>query len=149
MPATSPINFFNENIEFTLRNKNSIRSWLLLCVEAESEKLDEINFIFCSDKYLRKINKQYLNHDYFTDIITFPLSDKGAKQISGDIFISIERVRENAKTYRVNTNEELHRVMAHGLLHLCGYGDKSEKEVKIMRRMENKWLEMWKKKMGK
>lgn len=133
----SVINFFNEGISYTLRNKTLLRSWLVKCAFAEKRKIDTLNYIFCSDNYLKKINKQYLNHDYFTDIITFSTSDPGDKTISGDIYISIDRVKENAATYGVRINEELHRVMAHGLLHLCGYGDKSEKEKKLMRKKEN------------
>lgn len=140
MPFGSTINFFTESTNFNLRNKTIIRSWLVKCSKQEKKSFGELNYIFCSDNYLRKINKQYLNHDYFTDIITFPTSAPNENLISGDIFISIDRVRENAKTYRVKVDEELHRVMAHGLLHLCGYGDKSEKEIKLMRKKENECL---------
>lgn len=107
------------------------------CAAAEKKSVGELNYIFCSDKYLRKINKQYLTHDYFTDIITFPSTTAGEKYIGGDIFISIDRVRDNAKTFNVTVNEELYRVMAHGLLHLCGYNDKTEKERKVMRKKES------------
>lgn len=139
--STEPfINFFTESIKFTIRDKTKIRNWLLKCTSTKKKKIGELNYIFCSDNYLRKINKQYLNHDYFTDIITFPASSKTENLVSGDIFISIDRVKENAKTYSVTQIDELHRVMAHGLLHLCGYRDKSEKEVKKIRKMENEWL---------
>ncbi len=119
------INFFSENIPFTLSKKTLIRSWLLKCAKSEKQTISELNYIFCSDNYLKKINKQFLNHNYFTDVITFPTSTPNDKTISGDIFISIDRVRDNAKTYGVKINDELHRVMVHGLLHLCGYGDKT------------------------
>jgi probable rRNA maturation factor len=139
-PNSTSINFFAESTPFVLRDKTKIRSWLIKNTKKEKRSIGEVNYIFCSDNYLRKINKQYLNHDYFTDIITFPTSEKKSNSISGDIFISIDRVRENAKSYGVRTNEELLRVMAHGLLHLCGYGDKTADEIKQMRAMENKWL---------
>ena len=135
------INFFSENIPFTLTNKTLIRSWLLKCAKSEKQTISELNYIFCSDNYLKKINKQFLNHNYFTDIITFPTSPAGEKNISGDIFISIDRVRENAKTYGVRINEELNRVMVHGLLHLCGYKDKTSAEENKMREKENFYLE--------
>ncbi len=134
------IHFFSENIPFTLSNKTLIRSWLLKCAASEKQTISELNYIFCSDKYLRKINKKFLNHDYYTDIITFPTSMPGDKNISGDIFISIDRVRDNAKSYGVRVNEELHRVMVHGLLHLCGYGDKTSSQEKIMKAKENFYL---------
>lgn len=132
--------FFTESIIFTLKNKNHLRSWLLKCALSEKKKIHSLNYIFCSDSYLRKLNKQFLDHDYFTDIITFPTSIPGEKSISGDIFISIDRVRDNAKTFGVRINEELHRVMVHGLLHLCGYGDKTESEKKLMRKKEDFYL---------
>lgn len=138
------INFFSENIPFTLSNKTLVRSWLLKCAKSEKQTISELNYIFCSDNYLKKINKQFLNHNYFTDVITFPTSAPNAKTISGDIFISIDRVRDNSKTYGVRVNDELHRVMVHGLLHLCGYGDKTAAEEKVMREKEGFYLERMK-----
>lgn len=132
--------FFNESVKFTLRNKTEVRLWLEKCAKSEKVQTGDLNYIFCSDKHLRKINKQFLQHDYFTDIITFPSSDPGSKPVSGDIFISVDRVRENAGDFGTRVADELHRVMAHGLLHLCGYGDKTEKEIKKMRSLEDKWL---------
>nr|MBP9083360.1 rRNA maturation RNase YbeY [Bacteroidia bacterium] len=108
-------------------------------VKKEKLRIETINYIFCSDKFLRKINKQFLNHDYFTDIITFP-HEQFTAHIGGDIYISLDRVRENAEEFNQSFTNELHRVMAHGVLHLCGYGDKSEAEEKLMRKMEEKWL---------
>ncbi len=134
------INFFTESTIFTLKNKTHLRSWLLKCAKSEKQTISELNYIFCSDNYLKKINKQFLNHNYFTDVITFPTSLPGDKAISGDIFISIDRVRDNAKTYGVRVNDELHRVMVHGLLHLCGYGDKTSSQEKTMRGKENYYL---------
>ena len=155
--------FFTESVAFTLRHKNAVRHWLSACALTERKQVDTINYIFCSDKYLRKINKQYLDHDYYTDIITFssaasvemlvPASGSKLKEkksvskkqhavIGGDIYISIDRVKENAKQYQQTVKDELHRVMAHGVLHLCGYGDKSASEEKKMRKMEEKWLSL-------
>lgn len=155
--------FFTESVAFTLRHKNAVRHWLSACALTERKQVDTINYIFCSDKYLRKINKQYLDHDYYTDIITFssaasvemllPASGSKLKEkksvskkqhavIVGDIYISIDRVKENAKQYQQTLKDELHRVMAHGVLHLCGYGDKSASEEKKMRKMEEKWLSL-------
>jgi rRNA maturation RNase YbeY len=134
------IHFFSDAIPFQLKYRTLIRSWLLKCASAERKKVEALNYIFCSDKYLRKINRQYLNHNYFTDIITFSASESDHKIISGDIYISIERVRYNAKYYGAKVNEELHRVMVHGLLHLCGYNDQTENEKKIMRHKEELYL---------
>jgi rRNA maturation RNase YbeY len=155
--------FFTESVAFTLRHKNALRHWLSACALTERKQVDTINYIFCSDKYLRKINKQYLDHDYYTDIITFSssasvemfLPASGSKQkkkksvskkqravIGGDIYISIDRIKENAKQYQQTVKDELHRVMAHGVLHLCGYGDMSASEEKKMRKMEEKWLSL-------
>ena len=135
------INFFSEDVTLNLKNKTIIRAWLIKSASAERRKIDSLNYIFCSDRYLKKINSRYLKHNYFTDIITFPTSDPDDKNISGDIFISIDRVKENAATYGVRTYEELHRVLIHGLLHLCGYDDGSESEQKKIRAMENQYLE--------
>ena len=135
----SPISFFNEDVKYILKNKNAIREWITSGVKKEKLRTETINYIFCSDKYLRKINKQFLNHDYFTDIITFP-HEQFTDQIGGDIYISLDRVKENAQTYKQSFTNELHRVMAHGILHLCGFGDKSDAEEKAMRQMEDKWL---------
>ena len=139
MPDQS-INFFSEDISFNLKDKTVLRNWLIKAAHNEKHKVSELNYVFCSDAYLKKINKQFLNHNYFTDIITFPSSEPGDKNISGDIFISIDRVKENAGIYEVNFKDELHRVMIHGLLHLCGYGDKSEAEIKKMRAKEDFYL---------
>jgi len=136
----SHVNFFSEDVSYTLKNKIVLRSWLMKCASVEKKKIDTLNYIFCSDIYLKKINKQYLDHNYFTDIVTFPTSEPGTPIISGDIFISIDRVKENAYQYQVKFSEELHRVMAHGLLHLCGYGDKTDAEKLKMRKAEDKCL---------
>ncbi|MGI4020713.1 MAG: rRNA maturation RNase YbeY [Janthinobacterium lividum] len=137
MPAK--INFFSEEIDFKLKSKKNLRSWIEQTVATESCILKEINFIFCDDQYLLKINQDYLQHDTYTDIITFDNSET-AKEIVSDIFISVERVAENALTYQISTLQELYRVMIHGTLHLLGYKDKSPKEKKTMTDKENFYL---------
>lgn len=139
MPA---IHFFTENLSYTLKDKTVLRSWLGKCAAAEKKQIGELNYIFCSDPYLRKMNKKYLGHDYFTDIITFPANTDDGKTLGGDIFISIPRIKINAKAYGVSFSEELRRVLAHGLLHLCGYNDQTDAEVKEMRKKEDRCLAM-------
>ena len=134
-----PIHFFKETVIFRFNNKTEIQEWIIKAIKSEKKSLENLNFIFCSDKHLRKINKTYLNHDYFTDIITFDNSSaKG--EIEGDIFISIDRVLINAKAFKVSFKDELHRVIIHGVLHLLGYSDKTDKSQKEMRAMEDRWL---------
>lgn len=140
-PGKNAILFFTEDIKFTLQRKNAIRSWLHDLVQSERYQLNHLNFIFCSDKFLHKINLQYLNHDNYTDIITFDNSNsKGT--VEGDIFISIQRVKENAKTLKINFSDELQRVMAHGVLHLCGYKDKTPKAKQAMTGKEDYYLSL-------
>lgn len=134
-----PINFFQEDISFTLKEKTAVRTWVNETISAEKHSLDELNFIFCSDNYLLDINRQYLNHDTFTDIITFDNSEE-VDVIFGDIFISIERVKENAKNFNVAFKDELHRVMIHGTLHLLGYPDKKKEEKALMTGKEDFYL---------
>ena len=137
MPAK--INFFVEEIDFRLKNKKILRAWIASTLSAENKILKEINFIFCNDAYLLKINQEYLKHDTYTDIITFDNSEK-EEEIVSDIFISVERVTDNAQSFQIPFLLELHRVMIHGVLHLAGYKDKSAKDVKIMRSKENFYL---------
>ncbi len=137
----SPVNFFSEGVNFILKDKTLLRSWLIQCAFAEKKKIGTLNYIFCSDIHLKKINNRYLNHNYFTDIITFPDTEQTGKLTGGDIFISIERVKENARAYNVTFTEELHRVMVHGLLHLCGHEDKTVQHQKRMRKLEDFYLE--------
>src|SRR5471030_1971918 len=121
MPA---IHFFGEGITYKLKHKTALRQWITQTIQAEGFKLKELTYIFCSDSYLLQINQQYLNHDTYTDIITFDSSDI-EKVIVGDIFISIERIRENAAKFKITETDELHRVIIHGALHLLGYKDKT------------------------
>lgn len=137
MPEDRGIDYYSESIDFTLKQSEEVSRWLLDTCQANLKSVAFIDYIFCSDEYLLEINKQYLNHDTYTDIITFPL---GQDPIQANIFISIDRVKENAETYKQDFNDELHRVMVHGVLHLVGYGDKSEKEKEIMHEKENHFL---------
>ncbi len=135
------IQFFSEDTTFTPKGKTRIRSWLDKVIKHYDRKLSALNFIFTSDNYLHSINKTYLAHDSYTDIITF---DNSTEQnvIEGDVFISVDRVKENAKKLNVGFEEELHRVIVHGVLHLLGFNDKSEKEKDEMRKTENHWLNL-------
>lgn len=134
-----PIYFFEEDISFTLKDKTAVRNWINAAITSENHILKELNFIFCSDNYLLEINKQYLNHDTFTDIITFDNSEEEGN-IIGDIFISIDRIRENAKAFKVSFIDELHRVVIHGTLHLLGYPDKKKEEKALMTSKEDFYL---------
>ena len=134
------ITFHTEAIDFTLPNPTAVISWLQNVITLEKGQLSFLNFIFCNDSFLHQINIQYLDHDTLTDVITFPYS---TTEIEGDIFISIDRVKENAELYKVSFEEELYRVMVHGTLHLLGYQDKTSEEKHIMRKNENKYLEIW------
>ena len=132
------INYFSEDIDFSLLNHSIIFDWILDTIQAERKELSQLNFIFCSDNYLHQINLEYLNHDTLTDVITFPYAE--GKIVEGDIFISIDRIRENAETYKVTFEEELHRVMIHGTLHLLGYLDKTTEDKIQMTQKENEYL---------
>jgi probable rRNA maturation factor len=125
---------------FSLNNKTTLKKFVLQLFENEGKTVNEINFIFCSDDYLIKINKEYLSHDFYTDIITFPLNTE-QEAVKADVFISIERVKENANTLNLYFKDELHRVMIHGSLHLCGYGDKTKSQKKMMRLKEDEYLQ--------
>lgn len=132
---------FNYETDFELQNEADYEAWIETIIESEDFTEGEINFIFCDDSYLHKINVEYLDHDTFTDIISFDYTI--GNLISGDIFISIERVKENAKEYEVSFDKELLRVMSHGILHYCGYKDKSEEDSNLMRQKENEKMEMF------
>ena len=133
------INFFTEEISYVLKNKRKIRAWIAASISTEGYALDELNFIFCGDEYLLRINQQYLKHDTYTDVITFDNSE-APNTVSGDIFISIDRIRENAGLYGHVLQAELCRVMIHGTLHLLGYKDKSKSDKKRMTEKENEHL---------
>lgn len=133
------IHFHEEDVEFKVPNEDSIAKWIENIVVWHDKNLKELNFIFCSDEYLIEINKQFLNHHFYTDIITFDNSDQSI-DIEGDIFISIERVRENAQKLNNPFIEELHRVLIHGVLHLLGHHDSSPEEKALMRKTEDHYL---------
>jgi rRNA maturation RNase YbeY len=136
------INFFTEDIKFNFKNRRACKRWILSALEEEGilkkRKFEELSVIFCSDEYLLEMNKKYLNHDYFTDVITFDNSEENT--FSGDIFISIDRVIDNAGTFGQLFINELHRVIIHGVLHLSGYDDATEQEQKSMRSKEDYYL---------
>lgn len=134
------INFFSEDVDFELPTPERMIRWIELVAHQEESQINAVNFIFCSDNYLLELNVSYLNHNTLTDIITFPYSTPPS--ISGDIFISIERVTENAKAFGVAFEQELHRVMVHGILHLCGYRDKTPEEKNLMTAKENEALSL-------
>lgn len=133
------INFYFEDIEeFQLDQPKTIE-WIKNSIQKEGKNTSEISFIFCSDDYLLDINRQYLDHDYYTDIITFDYVE--GDDVSGDVFISIDRVRENAETFQVSFQNELNRIIIHGVLHLLGYKDKEADEKKIMTGKEDYYLD--------
>jgi probable rRNA maturation factor len=140
----SNINFFQEQTDFELNNESFIIDWLESVAQAEGQDIEEINYIFCNDDYLLSINKEYLDHDYYTDIITFDNRDDMSDDIEADIFVSIDRVQENAQNLSIPFELELSRVMVHGLLHLLGYHDKSEQEISQMREKEEAYLSLQK-----
>lgn len=122
----------------SLKKRTILKQWIKAIVENNKKEVGEISYIFCSDEQLLKINKEFLNHDYYTDIITFDYSETDV--VSGDLFISIERIKDNAKTLKTSYQEELHRVIIHGVLHLLGYKDKTEVESENMRKLEDECL---------
>jgi len=133
------INFFQEDVSFSLKNKIKLRDWINDTINSEGKRTGELNFIFCSDSYLLEMNRQYLDHDTYTDIITFDNSEKEFV-IAGDVFISYERICENSVKFNVPEHDELHRVIIHGTLHLLGYKDKSAKEKTLMTQKEDHYL---------
>jgi probable rRNA maturation factor len=135
------VSFQNQSISFKLKEKARLKAWIKTVTEKEKHRLGDINYIFCSDDELLEINIQHLNHNTYTDIITFDYTE--GDRISSDIFISVDRVEENAKKFKVSFEEELHRVMIHGILHLCGYKDKSKADAELMRKKENAALKLF------
>ena len=134
------IQFHTEDIQFNFQNVNPIRIWLNDTAKREGSDIASLSFVFCSDTYLHNINVEYLNHDTLTDVITFQYSEPESTNIEGDIFISIDRIRENAAQFQVTFEQELFRVMIHGTLHLLGYGDKSLEDKQLMTEKENFYL---------
>ncbi|MFT5714671.1 MAG: putative rRNA maturation factor [Flavobacterium sp.] len=132
---------FNYESDFSLDNEEAVAAWMSQVIESEKKKEGEISYIFCDDEYLHKINVEYLNHDNLTDIISFDYTM--GNEISGDIFISVERVQDNANDFKVSFETELKRVMVHGVLHYCGYKDKGEENELVMRSKEDEKLAMF------
>ncbi len=137
----SPILFFFPYKQVTLRQRSQLKSFISWVFKNKNKKFNTLHFIFCSDQELLKINQQFLHHDYLTDIITFNLSE--TEEIEGEIYISVERVKENALKLQRSIKEELHRVIFHGILHLCGYKDKSKAQEQGMRKQENFLLQKY------
>jgi probable rRNA maturation factor len=136
------INFFSQDISFKVPQPRKTSSWIKTVISAEKQSLKEINFIFCSDKHLLGINQAYLKHNTYTDIITFDTRDSDGP-LEGDIFISVDRVKENSLKLHQQMDIELKRVIIHGVLHLLGYGDKTERQIKQMRKKEDAYLSLW------
>ena len=132
---------FNYESEFTLENEEAVATWLSAVIASENKTEGEINYIFCDDEYLHKINVEYLNHDTLTDIISFDYTM--GNEIGGDIFVSVERVLDNSKDYDTSFDDELKRVLVHGVLHYCGYKDKSDADEKLMRSNEDEKIAMF------
>ena len=132
--------YYYEDIDFVFRNKTLNNRWLKLVAESEIRRIGDISVIFCSDNYILDVNQKYLQHDYFTDIITFDYCE--GDRLSGDLFISIDSVRENAIEYGTDFSDELNRVMVHGILHLIGYDDHTEEDIAMMRKKENYYLSL-------
>ena len=126
------------NTDFKLKNEKTMSSWIINVINEEKKEVGKINFYFCNDNELLKSNIKYLNHDEYTDILTFDYSEKNS--VSADIMISIDRVRENSSIFDQKFEDELHRVIIHGILHIIGYNDKTEEEKKIMRKKENYYI---------
>lgn len=139
--ASSQIDFFSDGIKFSLRDKTKVRSWLKRIAKSHGFSIDNLVYVFKSDEGLLTMNRQFLNHNTLTDIITFP-DDASTGAVSGEIYISIDRVRENAKEFDESFKDELSRVMAHGLLHLCGFKDKTTSQAKRMRLEEKNALDL-------
>jgi len=133
------IDFYSET-DFELQNSENISQWISQIIQKEECEEGEVSYIFCNDEYLLKLNKEFLNHDTLTDIISF--DNSLGKQINGDIYISVERVKENSETYTTKFENELHRVIIHGILHYCGYKDKTEEDAKTMRIKEEEALSL-------
>ena len=134
------VSFYFEDIKFVFRQKTLTRKWLKLVAESEICRIGDISVIFCSDNYILDINQKYLGHDYFTDIITFDYRE--GDRLSGDLFISVDSVRENSIEFGTSFNDELNRVIIHGLLHIIGYDDHTDEDIKVMRSKENYYLSL-------
>ena len=141
MRSIERIIFQTQDIALVVKEKNKIRLWIVNAIQNEGKKTGDITYIFCSDEYLLELNKQYLQHDDYTDVITFDYTE--GERVSGDIFISYERILDNANSLQTTPEDELHRVMIHGVMHLCGYKDKQPKDRAKMTEKENQYLALF------
>ena len=137
------ISFYAEDIELPAIKKEAVSNWIRKVAETYGKKTGDISYIFCSDEKILEVNQEYLQHDYYTDIITFDDSDLKEGYIAGDIFIDVETVADNARQYGATRREEMLRVIVHGVLHLCGQGDKTPRTNAQMHRKEDKYLKFW------
>ena len=142
MTSSASIEFHYATRPFFFRHRNRLRKFLISLVKREGHQVEQISYVFCTDAYLLKINREFLDHDNYTDIISFPLSQPGQPIVS-EIYISIDRVRQNAEVYKSGFEKELHRVIFHGALHLCGYRDKSKNDISLMRKKEEEYLKRY------
>jgi probable rRNA maturation factor len=136
------VHFYFEKVGLTLKERGKLKVFINSLIAKEKKNLNNLNYIFCNDNALLKINRKYLDHNFYTDVITFDLSSS-REEILADIYISVDRIRENAKSLKLSLKEELHRVMLHGLLHLCGYNDKTEVQRKLIRKKEDFYLNLY------
>ena len=141
MVSKSKVYFFFQGVRLTLKNRTALKGIIGKIFRKEKRTLESINYVFCSDKSLLEINRKYLKHDFYTDIITFDLSEK--EKIIADVYISVDRVKDNASSLDVSFRSELHRVIFHGALHLCGYGDKTESQKLKMRDREDYYINLY------
>lgn len=138
-----PIAFNNADVKFKVPRGTEVKQFITAQVLAEAGKKVRLSYVFCSDEYLLGINRQFLQHDYYTDIITFPMGDADSKTVESELYISIDRIADNAKKHKVEFEHELFRVIFHGVLHLIGYNDKTAKQEKAMRAKEDEWLKLF------
>ena len=138
-PKEKEILFYNEEVDYELQNKEDLKNWIRSVASKEGKSIGALNIVLCTDEYLHALNVEFLDHDTLTDIITFPSE---TEDLSGDIFISLDRIKENANIYRVDLSNELHRVIIHGVLHMCGYEDKSQEQRLEMRQKEEESLRL-------
>jgi len=136
------VHFYFEKVGLTLKERGKLKCFINSLIAKEKKNLNNLNYIFCNDNALLEINRKYLNHNFYTDVISFDLSSS-RKEILADIYISVDRIRENAKSFKITLEEELHRVMLHGLLHLCGYNDKTEVQRQLIRKKEDFYLNLY------
>ena len=136
------VHFYFEKVGLTLKERGKLKCFINSLIAKEKKNLNNLNYIFCNDNTLLEINRKYLNHNFYTDVISFDLSSS-RKEILADIYISVDRIRENAKSFKITMEEELHRVMLHGLLHLCGYNDKTEVQRQLIRKKEDFYLNLY------